>query len=306
MAIIISDEIRKEICDELRKAEESVQIITAYCKLSALDTLICCVKEQVFDKRFMVRFRLDDVINGSTDFEILSFALERGWDVYIRFDLHAKTYIIDNKRGIVGSANTTSSGLSFNQIGNLEMATVADIDSYDIVKIENIFIDAIRVDNDLIDKLEKQYNNAQKRNPSAKYTWSSEILKMFNPKIRTLFSHDLPDSKDVKKGDYITFLDSVYEDDSQVKLLIRACNVYRWLLQVLNKNNGELYYGSISSMLHSTLVSDPKPYRKDVKKMLSNFLWFIEYFQMEEIVIDRPNYSQRIRLKTLDDVTNFD
>ncbi len=114
MAIIISDEIRKEICDELRKAEESVQIITAYCKLSALDTLICCVKEQVFDKRFMVRFRLDDVINGSTDFEILSFALERGWDVYIRFDLHAKTYIIDNKRGIVGSANTTSSIPSFN------------------------------------------------------------------------------------------------------------------------------------------------------------------------------------------------
>lgn len=45
----------------------------------------------------------------------------------------------------MGSANTTASGLSFNQISNLEMATVADIDSNDLVKIENIFRDAIRV-----------------------------------------------------------------------------------------------------------------------------------------------------------------
>lgn len=306
MAIIISDEIREEICDELRNAQNSVQIITAYCKLSVLDTLISCVKENISEKRLMVRFRLDDVARGSTDFDVLSFALERGWDVYIRFDLHAKTYIIDNKRGVVGSANTTSSGLSFNQIGNLEMATVADIDSNDLVKIENIFRDAIRVDGNLICKLEEQYNNADKRNMSTKYTWSSEILQMFNPKIQTLFSHDLPDRKDVKRGEYIAFLDSAYEKDSQVKLLIRDCNVYRWLLQILEKNSGELYYGAISSLLHSTLVSDPKPYRKDVKEMLSNLLWFVEKFKMDEIVIDRPNYSQRVRLKNLDDVSEID
>lgn len=77
MAIIISDEIRKNICDELRNAHKSVQIITAYCKLSALDSLICCVKEQVSDKRLMVRFRLDDVVKGSTDFGVLSFALKK-------------------------------------------------------------------------------------------------------------------------------------------------------------------------------------------------------------------------------------
>lgn len=196
----------------------------------------------------------------------------------------------------MGSANTTTSGLSFNQISNLEMATIADIDSNDLFKIENIFRDAIRVDSSLIGKLEEQYNNVDKRNVGARYTWNSEILEMFNPKIQTLFSYDLPDRKDVKQGDYIAFLDSVYERDSQVKLLIRDCNVYRWLLQILDKNNGELYYGAISSILHSTLVSDPKPYRKDVKEMLSNLLWFIEKFEMDEIVIDKPNYSQRVRL----------
>ena len=49
-------------------------------------------------------------------------------------------------------------------------------------------------------------------------------------------------------------------------------------------------------VFYSVVVSDPKPYRKDVKKMLSNLLKLIEELEMEEIVIDRPNYSQRIRI----------
>lgn len=297
MDIIMSDEIRHQICDELTKAQSSVQIISAYCKMGALNNLIGCVKEGVSDKRLMIRFRLDDILKGSTDFNVLSCALEKGWDVYIRFDLHAKTYIFDNKRGIVGSANTTLSGLSFNQNSNLEVAAISDIKSADIVKIESIFKDAIKVDDNLIGKLEEQLNHVARENICARYTWSQEILSMFNPIIQALFSYDLPEKKDVKKGDYIAFLESVYEKDSQVKLLIRDCNAYRWLLQSLRENNGELYFGATSSMLHNMLVSDPKPYRKDVKEMLSNLLWFVERFKMDEVVIDRPNYSQRIRLQ---------
>lgn len=297
MDIIMSDEIRNHICNELTNAQSSVQIITAYCKLRALEILIDCVKETVSDKKLLIRFRLDDILKGSTDFNVLSYALKKGWDVYIRFDLHAKTYIIDNKRGIVGSANTTLSGLSFSQNNNLEMAAVANIETVDFEKIEKIFKDAIKVDDNLISKLEEQLNNVDKGNICAKYTWSSDILSMFNPTIQTLFSHDLPERKDVRIGDYIAFLESVYEKDCQVKLLMRDCNIYRWLLQILRENNGELYFGAISSMLHDTLVSDPKPYRKDVKEMLSNLLWFIEKFEMDEIVIDRPSYSQRVRLR---------
>ena len=57
-----------------------------------------------------------------------------------------------------------------------------------------------------------------------------------------------------------------------------------------------MFFGELSARLYSVVVSDPKPYRKDVKKMLSNLLKLIEELEMEEIVIDRPNYSQRIRI----------
>ena len=57
-----------------------------------------------------------------------------------------------------------------------------------------------------------------------------------------------------------------------------------------------MYFGELSARLHNVVVADPKPYRKDIKQMLANLLRLIEELEMEEIVIDRPNYSQRIRL----------
>ena len=70
-----------------------------------------------------------------------------------------------------------------------------------------------------------------------------------------------------------------------------------WLVDVLKKNNGCLYFGELAENLHNTIISDPKPYRRDVKTMLSNLLKLVEEMEMEEIIIDRPNYSQRISLR---------
>ena len=68
-------------------------------------------------------------------------------------------------------------------------------------------------------------------------------------------------------------------------------------INILKENDGCMYFGSISEKLHNSLVSDPKPYRKDVKQLLVNMLNLIERLNMEEVVIDRPNFSQRVRLR---------
>ena len=49
--------------------------------------------------------------------------------------------------------------------------------------------------------------------------------------------------------------------------------------------------------LHNALITDPKPYRKDVKQLLSNLLQMIIAIDMPEIGVDRPNHSQRIFFK---------
>ena len=60
-----------------------------------------------------------------------------------------------------------------------------------------------------------------------------------------------------------------------------------------------MYFGAITQELHNALISDPKPYRRDVKQMLSNLLDLIDLLHMEEIEIDKPNYSHRVRLKQI-------
>ncbi len=299
MAILFSNEIVKAIMDELKNAEESVQIITAYCKTSSFLKLNECINESVKEKQLLIRFRLDDVLKNSTDFNVLEEAMKRGWKVYIRFDIHAKTYIVDNKRGFIGSANITNSGLNIIKNGNMEMATLVDIESEDVNKIEKLFLDAISVDDSIVTLLKRQYEAIDKTAIKSSCSWDKAILMMFKPRIDTLFSHELPEEYSFADGEYISFLDETFSGNIEdIKEQFRWSNAYLWLLRILNENEGCMYFGAITEKLHEALITDPKPYRRDVKNMLSNLLKMIERLGMEEVVIDRPNHSQRVRLLT--------
>lgn len=298
MAILFSNEIMDAIVKELHKATNSVQIITAYCKEKIFAYLDSEINTEVREKRLLVRFRLEDILKGSTDFGILRYGIEHDWKVYLRFDLHAKTYIVDNKRCFVGSANATNSGLNIGKSGNMEMAAFADVEPEDIKKIGNLFNDAILVDEDILVNLKKQLDSVEKATITDEYSWDSSIMNLFHPQIYTLFSYELPGNFELKAGEYFQFLDVNFDGNKEkLKEKFRLSNVYIWLVNTLRKSGGCMYFGELSVKLHNTVVSDPKPYRRDIKRMLANLLRLIDELEMEEIAIDRPNFSQRIKLK---------
>lgn len=300
MPILLANEILDSVKKELQHATSSVRIITAYCKASSFMYLNKCINDDVTDKKILIRFRMDDILKGSTDFEVIENGFNNGWDVYVRFDLHAKTYIVDNKRGIVGSANATNAGLSIGKNGNMEMATLVDIEPGDIEKIKKLYNDAIQMNPEILDKMRRQIENANTRKIQERYRWDTSIENMFNPHIDVLFSHELPERYALIDGEYITFMDEIYDGNiEKLKTAFRWSNAYLWLLMVLKENGGSMYFGELTEKLHKAMVSDPKPYRKDVKSMLSNLLFLIEQLKMKEIIIDRPNYSQRIRLSMM-------
>lgn len=299
MAILFTNEIYAAICDELSNAEKSVKIMTAYGKVKAIAAILDKVKPTVEDKKIMFRFRLDDIIKGATDFEVIDFCRNAGWTVYVRFDLHAKTYVVDNKRGIVGSANATNSGLSLMKNPNYEMAALVDIEAKDIEKISDLYREALLIDDDLWMKFYADYSQVkQSYSCATSYQWSKDIIDRFNPRIRTLFSYEFPEKGHYDFGEYIQFLDITYSDDiMSLKNTFRWSTVYLWLMDQLTEKNGEIYFGELSARLHNSIVTDPKPYRKDIKVLLSNLLGLIADLDMPEIGIDRPNYSQRVFLK---------
>lgn len=298
MSLLFGNEILDSVKKELQSAAESVRIITAYCKETSFNYLNSYINSEVKDKKLLVRFRLDDILKGSTDFSIVESGLTSGWAVYVRFDLHAKTYIVDNKRGLVGSANATNTGLSIGRNRNMEIGTLVDVEPKDIEKIDRLFNDAILIDDDLLDKMRSQIEAISISRSSENHSWDTSITTMFNPHIETLFSYELPDDFSLAEGEYFSFMDETYSGDlEKMKESFRWSNAYLWLISVLRENNGCLYFGALSEKLHNAMVSDPKPYRRDIKIMLSNLLSLIEVLQMEEIIVDRPNYSQRVRLK---------
>lgn len=298
MALLFSQEILNAVNGELRTAKDSVQIISAYCKENAIKQLNSCISDSVLEKKIMVRFRLDDILKGSTDFSVIDYCKQSGWKVYIRFDLHVKTYIVDGKRGFVGSANATNSGLNMGSHGNVEIGTLVDIDMVDMEKVEALYEDAIYVTDAIYEKLKAQYQMISTYEQGKQYVWNQEIYELFTPKVKTLFSYELPEKDEFSIGEYVSFLDTIYsEENDSIKETFRWSNAYLWLLNTLKENDECMYFGAITEKLHNSLVSDPKPYRRDVKQLLANLLSLIEKLQMEEIVVDRPNFSQRVRLK---------
>ena len=297
MALLFSKEIIMAVEKELASARKSVQIISAYCKLDSIKKLARHIDSSVDDKRLMVRFRLSDIVAGSTDFDILDYCLCNGWKVYIRFDLHIKTYIVDDKRGIVGSANATRSGLTNPINGNQELAVLVSLEEHDQIRISKLFDEAIPVDDVLLNKLRQQIEDNKSLEKPKHLQWGKDILDLFNPKVDTLFSHELPAREKYLSGEYIDFLDETFDGDlEKIAAKFRWSNAYLWLKTTISENGNEMYFGALSAALHSALVEDPKPYRKDVKILLANMLSLIERWGTDEFIIDRPNYSQRVRL----------
>ena len=299
MGLLFSDEIKNQLECELKRAENDIQIISAYCKKAAIQFVDECILNPMQRKRLMVRFSFADIVSGASDLEVYEFCRNNGWELYMRLDLHAKTYIFDNLRCIIGSANLTSRGVNLMEESNYEIAFLSTISGDEISRIDMLFDDAVRIDDDLYKTLTEC---ASKHNTGShvKNDWDESILKLFDTKVDVLFTYDFPncDSLSNLKPDSLDFLGVPPGwTTATLKKAFMKCNAYRWLNSVLEqKEDNEIYFGELSALIHDVIINDPKPYRKEVKELQANLINWIVELDIEEIQIDRPKHSQRIRL----------
>jgi len=295
----MSSEIKGQIAKEVKECDESLQIITAFCKEQGMKFLDNNITTNLKEKRVLVRFRMEDIIAGATDLQLFDYCKVNDWKLYVRFDLHAKTYIFDKKRCVIGSANLTNKGLNLSNGGNYEIASVNELDIADINKINRLFDNAVLMNDEIYQKMEDQVKQA-KKTKKEHYEWSYEIKNLFKPDFEVLFTYEFPINADylAYKGNEIEFLDLGSDWTlQQLKESFRWSNAFLWLYSLIANAGGEMYFGEVTANLHNVLVNDPTPYRKEVKELLQKLLMWIQELEMNEIVIDRPNHSQRIRLK---------
>ncbi len=298
MSILVSQKILDHIREELSRSTESFLLISAYCKLPLVKYFDSCITNSNVEKKLVVRFRPDDIVSGASDLEIYPYCRDNGWKLYFRLDLHAKTYVFDRLRCIIGSANATSSGLSIGGTGNYEMATLCELAEKDVLSLDLLLLGSVEMNDKVYELMKKSLHAHSKTNVNI-CTWPKDITDMFKPDYSLLFAEDFPtcSSPSVANAEELVFLNIVSGASIEcIRSAFQESKCFKWLLHVVaEQENHEIYFGALSASLHNSLLNEPKPYRKDVKLLLSNLLGWIEELDIEYIQIDRPNYSQRIR-----------
>ncbi|MHA7965819.1 phospholipase D-like domain-containing protein [Paenibacillus sp. CAU 1782] len=294
--ILHSSDIKHNLEQELSRTNHDIVIISAFVKFEALKFINNFIPKNVATKTLLVRFRLEDIISGSTDMEIFDFCRSNNWRMYINFDLHSKIIVFDRQRVIIGSANVTSNGLGLGGSQNIESIARIQATEEEMNKINKLIRSSKELDENMFEIMKADLSLLNVQLSLPKFYWSESVQEKFQTDVDYLWTADLLFShspQDICKHDLeILELSEAYSLSDVRRQFIRS-KPYRWLREAVKD---EIYFGQLTAKLHDSLMDDPKPYRRNVKILLSDLLNWLKELNIEDIVVDRPNHSQRIRV----------
>jgi hypothetical protein len=280
---------------ELSNTKRQLIIISAFVKTEAIKRIDQYINGNI-EKILLVRFRKMDLISNATDLDLFDYCKDNGWKIYFHLDLHSKIFVFDKQRFFIGSSNVTLSGLGISDNPNIESGVSGKFKQDDYLRILNFFEVSELMTTSIMNEFKKQL--IESTNVESISEWNLKNLNLFREdSIKKLWVFEFLSSAssfDVKSCDLkllgLTRTESYDEDLLREKFINLKC--YKWMLDAFED---EIYFGDLTMKLHNALIDDPKPYRKDVKSILTTLLNWITELKIDKIIIDRPNYSQRIR-----------
>lgn len=234
------------------------------------------------DDRLLIRALPADFYAGACSINAIKAVLLHGLNVKMSSALHAKIYAFDDCV-YSGSANLTAKGLALIDSHNQELGTKTDLSSEDLNLLEHLWIQAVPITSETLAKMEKFLEDQKKsdlKEISSQILWPKEVLQ----EKRDLYCSDFPQ-------DYPT-LDVRWLTEGSLKQTL----AYEWLRGVIEKN-GEVSFGFLSSNLHNVLYDDPKPYRREIKTLLSNLLSAITNLDVKTLEVIKPRHRQLVRFR---------
>ena len=296
--LMTGKEFQWQLQDQLTTTKQVV-IISAYVSKAAVDWML---RQGKIDVTLVCRLRPIDIANKSTDISALIEAIKNGWMLYCLPSLHSKIYLLDNEFLFVGSANFTANGLNLLKNGNHESMLQVEASDYDKSYISKIIDFSYPL---TVEKLEEIKNYIEPIKDSPVSYIPAQWPRSLEPENSLLLVTDFPlvqVGESCKTYEMNPSLPFAYLEfwadtvDMRREILINT-NSFIWLVETLKKfENNRCYFGNLTQQLHSDIDEDPKPYRKEIKQLLRNLLTYVECYAKDEILVDRPNYSQRVQL----------
>lgn len=307
--ILGTEAFRDLLGQSLEKAKDEIIILSAYVKKVGVEWLIEKISKKEINCTIISRWDKGDLAQSSSDIECYQLCKGNKWQFKILKDLHAKIMLVDKKDLFIGSPNLTGHGMSLIPVSNKEMGVKLEATSSDINIIKNLIEEAILVDEQIYKELKLWKENLPEIKKTKFPDFPDSLKSKFTENLDKIWVHNFPwsDVKDLlseKKNsqnilhDLELFgLENNDIDITKINKCFINSKVYKWLLNVLNKEtNKEIYFGNLSKIIHNSLLDDPKPYRKNVKQLQKNLFSFLKYLKLDQIQIDQPNFSQRIKL----------
>ena len=286
----------------------SFNLCSAFLRSEALSMLLKNTK-YIKSSRILTRWKLSDLLQGASDLAAYRVATDAGFSFFIKQDFHGKVYSLPGAGILVGSANMTLSGLGIKKNGNSEVCTLALPSEQNINFVNQQFQGAVEMTGALFEEISTAVNEFPVTN-GENMKWPEHLINKLKPDLLVLnimvseCLSSIPKRLDsglfiIENQQDLSLLGMGNKVNSESALLsaFKELKLHRWLATTLrNKVERELYFGNATALLHEILLDDPAPYRSSVKKILQTLLSWYELFPEIGVMIDKPNYSQRIRL----------
>ena len=308
--ILGTEAFRNLLGQSLDKAKEQIIILSAFVKIKGINWLVDKISKEKISCTIISKWDHSDIAQGASDLECYEICKQNGWQFKVLKNLHAKIMLIDKKELFIGSPNLTAKGMSLTPVPNKEMGVKLEANQNDIRIINNLVDESILIDDQIYKDLLGWKNNLPKLEKPSCPEFPVDIKKRLEENYDKLWVHNFPwctaeelldtkeNSENVQHDLELFGLDRDNLEKEVIIKNIQNSKIYHWLINQINKQeNKELYFGNLSSIIHNSLLDDPRPYRKDVKILQVNLYSYIKLFLKDKIKIDVPyEKSERITL----------
>lgn len=294
--------------EKISRASSSFLACSAFIKSSALQQDFFQSNLGNKEVKIIARWQKRDLLAKASDLDVYHICKEMGWQFGISQNLHAKIYLFDERDILLGSANLTQNGFNLNGSGNFEYGTSFICSPEDIKKI-NRFIasETVWMNDGLFNSMAKELDEFPVNSYFNDASWSPKIQSLLYTPVRFLLLsellHNSPvdlltanlDEDTVRSDMRLLAVDLDGLTSENLRRCFRTLRLCTWLKYELKKNNGQLTFGALSSVLHDSILNEPRPYRVDIKQYVSTiFSWAA--LDTETFRISRPRHTQVLTL----------
>ena len=302
--LLSSAEFSNNLIQALNNSENEVVVFSAFIKNHALEWLLKNTKTNNIS--IIVRWQKHDLNCNASDIHCYEICKKRGVPFGISLDLHGKVYSVDGHI-YVGSANLTSRGMALNSRHNIEFGVGFEASIADQSKISNLKNDVLWLNDEIFEQMKSELAAANDDTTIHRQQWSDKITQLVSQSVQQLWVHELlfstPESLlslDLDDAAHVHDFEllGLNIDDltpEELKNRFGATRLCKWLKELL-QSNGTVSFGKLTAELHSAIIDDPTPYRRDVKDFIAVLYSWAKFIE-DDFEVSRPRHSEIMSLR---------